>query len=260
MGTIKQRGFTVIETMLFLAVSAVLIVALLAGAGTSINVQRYHDSIVGLQNVLQDQYFQTTNVSNIPPLGALTCSSSANIVIDPSSPQTVRGQGDCVVLGRLITIDSDILMAEMVVGHEPSDTSSFSDDIDELQKYALNSLQDNIETYDLEWGTQIAWPTVVNGNKRDGSTTPRSFSMLILRSPTSGLIYTFTSDGIVTSDKLKDMVVAGIGTDGHQSQQRLCIDSSGSFNGGSAIFIKSYASSSNAIEIRSNDMGDNSTC
>lgn len=263
MGTTTQRGFTVIETMLFLAISTVLVIALLAGSGTSINIQRYHDSVIGLQSVLQDQYFQTINVKNIPPAGALSCTDNAVIVVDPASPLIARGRSNCVMLGRIITIKSNILTVDTVIGNTTDASgTSYENDIKELEAYNFSVLPDQSELYELEWGTEIAWPSIVDGTKVTG-TTPRDFSMLILRAPSSGLVYTFSADGIIASNNLeKDMLIAGTEAPGRQGEQRLCIASGGTFNGGLAIFIKSYASSSNAIEVRSNDIdnGDNLSC
>jgi type II secretory pathway pseudopilin PulG len=266
MGSTTKSGFTVIETMLFLAISAALIVAILVGSGTSINIQRYRDSVTGLQSVLQNQYFQVTNVSNVPPSGALSCNANAQVVVDELSQPTSRGQDDCVILGRFITINSDVLTVDTVIGNDPSANGSilpsYSNDIDELNAYNFSVLPDHADVYNLEWGSQIAWPSIINGTKKD-NTTPRSFSMLIIRSPTSGRTYTFTADGIIDSSKLKsDLLVTGTDASGHQAEQRLCVVSSGSFNQNLAIFIKSYASSANSIEIRSNsvDSGSNSSC
>jgi len=266
MGTTTKSGFTVIETMLFLAISGALIVALLVGSGTSINTQRYHDSVVGLQSELQNQYFQVTNVSNVPPSGALSCGTNAQVVIDDLSQPSARGQDDCVILGRFITIDKDGLTVDTVIGNDPSNNGSnlpsYSNDIDELNAYNFSVLPDHADVYNLEWGSQIARPSIIDGTK-NGSTTPRSFSMLIIRSPTSGRTYTFTADGIIDSSKLKsDLLVTGTGTSGHQAEHRLCIASGSSFSQNMAVFIKAYASSANAIEVRSNDVdkGSNTSC
>jgi type II secretory pathway pseudopilin PulG len=258
MGATNERGFTIIETMLFLAVSGVLIVALLTGAGSSINVQRYRDSVTSLQSNLQDQYFQVMNVSNQLPTGALTCDSNANVSSDPNSPPSARGQGDCVVVGRFITIVDTTMSSSTVVGYSSDSSSSYANDIEELRAYELALLPDSSELSSLEWGARIAWP-VSGSDAKPQQPTPRTIALLILRSPTSGLVYTFSSDDVPASAQLTSMVVAGDTIPG-QAQRRLCIDSSGLFAGGLAVLIRAYAANSSAIEIRSNDMGDASAC
>lgn len=262
MGTSYERGFTIIETMLFLAISTVLVIAVLAGAGTSINVQRYHDSVTGLQSNLQDQYFKVMNVSNLPPTGALACDNNASVSTDPNSPPSARGQDKCELLGRLVTIADTTLTSSVVVGYNPANQDhsvSYVNDVTELKDYKLSQLPDSSETSTLEWGTRIAWP-LSGGGARPQQTTPRTIALLILRSPTSGLVYTFSRDDVPLQTQINSMVVAGDAIPG-QAQRRLCIDSNGLFAGGLAIFIRAYASNSSAIEIRSNNTpGDTSKC
>lgn len=256
MGAISERGFTIIETMLFLAISGGLIVAILAGTGTSISIQRYHDSVVSLQAALQNQYFDSTNVTNIPPTGAQTCNTNATVTVDTGAPSSGRGQSDCVLVGRYVTIVNDTMTTASVVGYNNNDPSTYANDIADLHAYKLSLLPGSSATTTLEWNAQIAWPASGSGSK-SGATTSRTIAMLILRSPKSGITYTFTNDSAPTT--LTDIVIAGNQIPG-QAQRRLCINSGAPFAGGLAVVVDAYAATSTAIEIRSNDMGDASTC
>ena len=53
MKRVASRGFTIIEVMLFLAITGLLAVGVLATVGNSINVQRYRDAVVTLQTEVQ---------------------------------------------------------------------------------------------------------------------------------------------------------------------------------------------------------------
>ena len=53
----KSNKFIKLGTLLF---SVMLIIGVLAGAGTSINAQRYRDSVTSLQSTLQQQYSDST--------------------------------------------------------------------------------------------------------------------------------------------------------------------------------------------------------
>jgi type II secretory pathway pseudopilin PulG len=81
--THSDRGFTVIEVMLFLAVTGALAVGILVGAGVSIGQQRYRDSVNSLKSTIQDRYNQTTNVVNSRG-GAWVCDSSPTVTENPA--------------------------------------------------------------------------------------------------------------------------------------------------------------------------------
>ncbi|MEP6710564.1 MAG: prepilin-type N-terminal cleavage/methylation domain-containing protein, partial [Candidatus Saccharibacteria bacterium] len=59
MDTQRHPGFTIIEVMLFLAISGALAVGILIGSNVAITSQRYRDSLNSLQSLLQQQYNQT---------------------------------------------------------------------------------------------------------------------------------------------------------------------------------------------------------
>ena len=262
MSATNTSGFTIIETMLFLAVTGVLVVGILAGTGTSINVQRYRDSVSSLKSLIEQQYADNTSVSNAERATNITCDANATV----SSGGTLsRGQSDCVQLGRYLTIDDNVATTTTVVGREPAGLPSGSD-ITKLQAYKLSLLQTDTITSTiqspLEWGSRIAWPSGGAGAKTP--TTPRWIGLLILRSPTSGLTYTFSNNdqpAPSSTSYLHDMIIPGVAdpTKG-QSQQRICVDSNGGFGGGLAVVVGAYASSASSLQIRSNEMGDGTTC
>ncbi|MEP7205018.1 MAG: hypothetical protein ABI716_02400 [Candidatus Saccharibacteria bacterium] len=255
-------GFTIIETMLFLAVTGVLVVGILAGTGTSINIQRYRDSASSLKSLIEQQYADNSSVHNGERATAISCDVNATV----SSGGTLsRGQSDCVELGRYLTIDDNAATTTTIVGQEPA-TLPVGSDIEKLQAYKLSLLQTDTITSSvqtpLEWGSRIAWPKSGAGSQTP--TTPRWIGLLILRSPTSGLTYTFSSNDrppAASTSYLHDMIIAGAADPNKgQSQQRICVDSNGGFGGGLAVVIGAYASSASSLQVRSNEMGDGSTC
>lgn len=255
MGTSFKPGFTIIETLLFLSITGLLIVGVLAGTGTSINTQRYHDSVTTLKSSIQDLYSETTNVRNEDRTTPISCDTNAQT--SESTGTTVpRGQSPCVILGTYMTIAATDITTNTVIGFNSS-SSSYPSDIDELKAYKMSLLPTSKATSTMEWGTQIAWP--VSGSGSRTPSTPRTISILVLRSPTSGLVYTFTSDSIVTD--VSSLIIPGVANAGAgQSQRRICVNSSGLGQGGSAVLINAYAATASAVEQRSNDMGDASVC
>ena len=103
MGTKTDTGFTVIETMLFLAVTGALAVGILVGSGVSIGQQRYRDSVNGLKSYIQQQYSEVSNVVNSRDK-TWACDAQGNVVEVEQISAEARGTSDCVVLGRFITI------------------------------------------------------------------------------------------------------------------------------------------------------------
>lgn len=56
-----RQGFTIIEVILFVAISAALIVGLLLGVSSAIARQRYNDSVQDLADWLKTQYLAVSN-------------------------------------------------------------------------------------------------------------------------------------------------------------------------------------------------------
>lgn len=249
MGTQKTRGFTIIETMLFLAISGVLIVSMVAGVGVTIQIQRYRDAVETFKSQLQDQYSELASVKNERD-NTWTCDNLAQTV---ENGNEVRGQSRCVLLGRYMTIVSSTVTIYSVVGYPATNQSTIGNDIAKLRaNYTLNISTVTKEESTLEWGAQIAWPS--QGTEAQSPTTPRSIALLFIRSPDSGQIYTFSSDAVPvapTPDSLRAMLVAGETIPG-QVARTLCIDSGGALTAGdSSIFIYPYANGPSSIETRS---------
>jgi len=246
MGTHSKPGFTIIETMLVLAITGVLIAGLLVGIGTSIGVQRYNDAVTTFKALLQDQYSKVSNVSNDRD-NSWTCDASATPA--QGSGGLAPGQSDCVLLGRYVGIvDGDISMAT-VVGYQNATGASTSDIQTVKDNYTLGLSQSSVDKKTLEWGTKIAWP-----QPRDPS--PRSLGIFILRSPVSGTMYTFTSDSVtpieaVSSLTLKTMLVETSASFPGQGERTICIDPDGAIVPEvRAVYMAQAASGPGSIETR----------
>ncbi len=249
----SQRGFTIIETMLVLAVTGLLIVTLLVGVGASINNQRYKDSVVSLKSLLQSQYAMANDVTNTRNAN-WTCNSSAQPVA--VSNGTAPGQSDCVFIGRYLSIVDGAIASATIIGYENS-TAAAPNDIAEINNnYTLGISTDSINTSTMEWGSAIAWPT--SGTEAKSPTKPRSIAILVLRSPSSGTSYTFTSDTVydintITSASLKAMLVVSTNAVPGQMQRTLCVDANGATVPEKiAVYIGQAASDASAIETRTN--------
>ena len=239
MGTKTQTGFTIIEVMLFLAVTGMLAAAILVGSGVAIGQQRYRDSVGSLQSYIQQQYNQVTNVTNDRDK-AWTCDSNGNVAQAANeSAGEARGTSDCVVLGRLVTIDATgtNLVSSVVVGYRNPNGATETSDVAELAtNYKLGIAPIDKDDESVNWGAQVVKPK---------TTTPMPFSILVIRSPLSGALMTFTKEGAQTNPG--SMVSAA-----NMSVQRdLCVNAdAGSFVGKRMeIRIEPFASSQSAVQV-----------
>jgi len=229
MKPLNQAGFTIIETMLFLGITGLLVMGVLVGAGTSINIQRYHDSVTSLQSVLQHQFSEVSNVSN---------DSLSNPCYGDSSVNNPRGQSDCVILGRFITTtDSHKLLIKSIIGYIPDAQTASTNDVDILKDYSIRISPSGSEVYDMEWGSSIVRP---------GAGTPMVFSMLTLRSPISGVLRTFVDPNAAIADTDVSTLVS---QNALLQSVKACVNANGLFTGGkSAIFVTANATSATGVE------------
>ena len=240
----NSAGFTIIETMLFLGITGLLVVGVLVGAGTSINTQRYKDSVTSLQAALQQQYSEVMNVSNDSPINS--CDAATNIA---------RGQSSCVVLGRYITTsNSRRLVMKNVIGVIPAseDATATLNDINVFlgskdgsqPGYNIQVIDTGSQVYDVEWGSSLV-------NTSANKNTPLNFSMLILRSPVSGAVRTFVAPNTTNQEAVvaaKDIATL-VNQSALKQQITVCVDSNGFFDGGkSAVVVTSNATSASGIE------------
>lgn len=238
MGTRKENGFTIIEVMLFLAVSGALAAMILVGAGISINQQRYRDSVSSLKSYIQQQYSEVINVTNDREKN-WSCSGIAEVKQTDVSGGEDRGTSDCVILGRFFTVDGSgtKLSAANVVGVRKSGAVDQPSDVAEIAtNYSIGTSPVSKDEDNVSWGAQIVKPK---------TTTPQPLSVLILRSPLSGGILTFTEDDD-QSENLGAMVAAG-----NMEKRDLCVNAeAGTFQGSRmAVEISAFATNQGSIQI-----------
>jgi type II secretory pathway pseudopilin PulG len=258
MGTNKLAGFTIIETMLFLAISGLLVVSLLVGVGASVNTQRYRDAAETFKALLQQQYADLSSVQN-GRSDNWSCGSNAT----PSSAGPAydnRGQSNCMLVGKYVHIDGGQIAIFPVVGYQKSTAIQPNDVASLAANYVLNASTAEVERSSMEWGTQIAEPVVINNSPNPLPPTPHKLGILFIRSPDSGQIYTFSNndpnvpdEASIDSATFTSLLVAG-NTNPGQAARLICVDSGGLFaSNDRGVYMNSYATGASAIELRTND-------
>jgi len=91
----KGDGFTIVEVMLFLAISAMLMTMAIIGSGEMAKRTRFSATVDGLQSTLQRQYEEI--VSGVNARGPQGTCGGANLFGNP-------GTGDCLLIGRVFAV------------------------------------------------------------------------------------------------------------------------------------------------------------
>lgn len=239
-------GFTIVETMLFLAITGVLIAGILVGTSASINVQRYHDSIRSLQTKIKKVYSDVISVNNSGE--NLECTNNESVVALRDGGKSALGKSDCVLMGQYInSTDGTKLSYSDVIAFSNDDEStilSTPTDIEAFELYSFIVSPNVNEYYSLEWGASVSAVSSEND-------LSNNFSILILRSPTSGIVRTFVKAGEVDGN-IKNLII-----EDNIQDIKLCVDSNGLFTGNKmAINIKANANGADGVVM----LGDNSEC
>lgn len=239
----NQRGFTIIELLLFFSISGLMFVALMAGVSTNINTQRYRDSVATLSGVFQQQYSEVSNTRNDRD-DRWRCGSDSVVVPDVSVNAQARGTTQCVVMGRYVrSIEAGKkIETGNIVGVEPALGTLYTSDADALKAYNPKVSSFGQEIRENEWGAIL----------KDTSGGAANFSILILRSPQSGLVRVFALASPMPA-QLTDMM-----TEEAASRQLItCVTSDVWVAGGSqAVILNANTAGPNGVEIR----GDVSGC
>ncbi len=247
MQSIKSKGFTIIETMLFLAITGLLVTSIMVGMGVSINRQRYRDSVTSLQSFIQQQYSDVANVNNGRDSGWICDSLSGSVVQTSVNSGISRGKSDCVVLGRLIVVNPDgkSLSVNNIIGSSSPKSSSATNDVKAFTDYNMRISPVDTIKKDIEWGASLALP---------GKNSVPTLSILILQSPISGVIRTFVSSSSVINDS---NIKSIININGLSEPAKMCINPTGLFSSARmAVVINAGASSSAGVET----LGEASGC
>lgn len=124
----KQSGFTIVEVLLFLAISSLLVMIAMTAMTGSIRNARFSDATKSLESFLESQFtavqtgsFDTNTASEQP-----VCSNGDIVAYPANSPEARNGKGSCLIMGRVIDFTDTTLSVYPVLGFAGSDTSSSS--------------------------------------------------------------------------------------------------------------------------------------
>jgi type II secretory pathway pseudopilin PulG len=215
MSTARHTGFTIVEVMLFLGITGLIMGFMLTGMGTQLNQRRYQDATNSLVSYIQGEYSQVANVNNSRAeldANIASCTTNGN----------VAGTSDCAIVGRVLHAglvdggDTESIRSSWVVSTvDVAKLNSGSSSEAILQDSQLTTLSGE-DTYALQWGTRLVRPTA----------QPATFTMLIVRVPTTGLLRTYVNTAL---DMQPSQIVSA--TDNIDTDFNLCVDPSGLLGG-----------------------------
>ena len=181
-----RKGFTIIEVVIFLAITGIIFMAIVAGTRNVMSRQRYNDTTQNFAEFLRGVYSKLTSIENHGD-----------------------GRSDKAIYGKLITFgealnfageannDNEIFVYD-IIGDAASSGGGGNDVLDTL--IALNADvvkvvgTNNIDYAGIKESYLPKWMARVE--KTDSHDLYRG-SVIIVRSATSGTIYTFTLDEVI---------------------------------------------------------------
>lgn len=237
-----EQGFTIIEVVLFVAITGLLAAALLGGWTAMINTQRYKDSSRTLQSFLQQQYNLVYNVENGRTTSLACTLQGSKLVIDETAGSNVpRGQSPCVVMGRYLQIQhGNNIKVSSIVGYVPA-TDTSNTDIASINLYHPQTFDNALGLTDNE--LEIPWQAAVVGTN---DSTPKEYDIAIIRAPLTGTVHTFTKDSGGQTLALTDVINA----QDEKSDVNLCLDPGVPFASGRlGVTIVAYASAQSSVRL-----------
>lgn len=184
-----KKGFTIIEVMLFLAITGLLLLTVLGGTYASIATQRYNDSVRDFAEFLRQTYAEVISPESIGSVdGDFGGGNSDDYAI----------YGKVIVFGldsQVTTGDPSTVYTATIVGDTkiPSGKQDFIRELASVNARIFCGIEvGGVTTYESTVDRYIPlWETQIWNTKKQ----PLEGTLIIARSPTSGTVHTaFSSD------------------------------------------------------------------
>lgn len=114
----KQAGYTVIEVMIVLSVSAILFATALAGYSYQNKKTEFTNAVRDMEVTIQD-ILNDVSTGYYPNSNNFSCSRSGSPAVPSLDPTGSSEQGtnqDCIFLGKAVDVDDDFLRTYTIVG------------------------------------------------------------------------------------------------------------------------------------------------
>lgn len=229
---IKRRGFTLIEVSLFLAISGLLFIGIIAGTQNSIWSQRFFDSVQSYTEFMRSIYSQVSNPQSVGAGRADTAIYGKLVVfgestgLDGEPVKQNEWQEIFVydVIGDVAGADSGTGTAKKML-RELGANVVVATKYDDFGKVVEVGPAGIVQNYSPKWAASIE-----GVEKVDGSFAFRG-SVLVVRHPRSGTINTLISPKVIeVNEMIRDFNLGG-GADAEHPVWSLLSSELGSENG-----------------------------
>lgn len=183
----QRDGFTIVEVMIFLAISGLLLTMAMAGSSNLARQARYSDAVNSFHSLVQRQYEEVATGVNTRQSGDPGCLPG---------PSPTPGADSCLLLGKVITFTDIngtggfVRYVRSTVDVPVNSTASILDQI-----VAANVAVSDIgsETFELQWGAQFQVASRTSGVMagdvvRAGSTRARINNIAFIKGPNTSEI------------------------------------------------------------------------
>lgn len=228
-------GFTIIEVMLFLALTGLLLSGVLVGLGSNISRQRYNDAVEDVADILQNQYsfVSDIHISTRTKVQDSSCyalvssdiaggdaASYYNSVANSKSKSiSYRGRTNCVVYGAVVVLDGqkNTIQTSELIGRDYNtmakqaeiDGTDFPENLNDLDILRTVAKANNVAVHCPHKGStadcyihtadNLTTHTIKWGVKLvDQNDNDLKATLLIFRSPRDGAIRTYVWGDYIT--------------------------------------------------------------
>jgi type II secretory pathway pseudopilin PulG len=235
-----RQAFTIIEVLLFLAVTGMLFLVLVGGMANSVRRERYNDSLVTFKDLMQSQYAQVANVQNTRPLSErINCqqntkvdgkasdgSDIVSVIVSNTSGKSAPGMSNCLIYGRWVEFaeGGKIVRLGNIIGEDAAklkvEDIPAPREINLFKKVKISAESQPggasaaLTSRQLEWSAKLRQPN---------STSAASGGFMILRSPLSGTIWTYSFSGALKVVSDNQYALSDVLTKANTNPRSLCV-------------------------------------
>lgn len=194
----KRDGFTIVEVMIFLAISGLMLTMAIIGSGNLARQARFSDTINSFHSSVQREYEEVVSGVNTRQNTDLACGGATGVN---------TGTDSCILIGKVLSfqIDGSIIDVRNVTGLGTVENSGTI--LDQIKLAVPKLSTSGSKQFELTWGAKVQVAsretgTDVTDPKKSGSSRAVITNIGYLRGPNSSRIipYYFYSSSQAASD------------------------------------------------------------